>query len=70
MFPTPPSLEQHAAFSPIMTYRDTPSHEPVGPSVGQDQSGSSQSNNQLADFKMEVEEDMTSTKAEDVRLRV
>ncbi|XP_067261608.1 mediator of RNA polymerase II transcription subunit 13-like isoform X1 [Chanodichthys erythropterus] len=66
MFPTPPSLEQHAAFSPIMTYRDTPSHEPVGPSVGQDQSGSSQSNNQLADFKMEVEEDMTSTKAEDL----
>uniref|UniRef100_A0A672ZJ46 Mediator of RNA polymerase II transcription subunit 13 n=1 Tax=Sphaeramia orbicularis TaxID=375764 RepID=A0A672ZJ46_9TELE len=24
MFPTPPSLEQHPAFSPIMTYRDTP----------------------------------------------
>ncbi|KAK7895638.1 hypothetical protein WMY93_020963 [Mugilogobius chulae] len=28
MFPTPPSLEQHPAFSPIMTYRDTPSQEP------------------------------------------
>uniref|UniRef100_A0A672ZGT8 Mediator of RNA polymerase II transcription subunit 13 n=1 Tax=Sphaeramia orbicularis TaxID=375764 RepID=A0A672ZGT8_9TELE len=27
MFPTPPSLEQHPAFSPIMTYRDTPSQE-------------------------------------------
>uniref|UniRef100_A0A671YVW6 Mediator of RNA polymerase II transcription subunit 13 n=1 Tax=Sparus aurata TaxID=8175 RepID=A0A671YVW6_SPAAU len=32
MFPTPPSLEQHPAFSPIMTYRDTPSQEPpTGP---------------------------------------
>uniref|UniRef100_A0A8D3BQ43 Mediator of RNA polymerase II transcription subunit 13 n=1 Tax=Scophthalmus maximus TaxID=52904 RepID=A0A8D3BQ43_SCOMX len=27
MFPTPPSLEQHPAFSPIMTYRDTPSQD-------------------------------------------
>uniref|UniRef100_A0A671Q392 Mediator of RNA polymerase II transcription subunit 13 n=1 Tax=Sinocyclocheilus anshuiensis TaxID=1608454 RepID=A0A671Q392_9TELE len=36
MFPTPPSLEQHAAFSPIMTYRDTPSQEPAGPAAVHD----------------------------------
>uniref|UniRef100_A0A8C2CM66 Mediator of RNA polymerase II transcription subunit 13 n=1 Tax=Cyprinus carpio TaxID=7962 RepID=A0A8C2CM66_CYPCA len=38
MFPTPPSLEQHAAFSPIMMYRDTPSQEPVGAAVAHDHS--------------------------------
>uniref|UniRef100_A0A8C4EAE3 Mediator of RNA polymerase II transcription subunit 13 n=1 Tax=Dicentrarchus labrax TaxID=13489 RepID=A0A8C4EAE3_DICLA len=36
MFPTPPSLEQHPAFSPIMTYRDTPSQEPAAPSGAAD----------------------------------
>uniref|UniRef100_A0A8D0D4T2 Mediator of RNA polymerase II transcription subunit 13 n=1 Tax=Sander lucioperca TaxID=283035 RepID=A0A8D0D4T2_SANLU len=36
MFPTPPSLEQHPAFSPIMTYRDTPSQEPPAPSGAAD----------------------------------
>uniref|UniRef100_A0A8C2A6M6 Mediator of RNA polymerase II transcription subunit 13 n=1 Tax=Cyprinus carpio TaxID=7962 RepID=A0A8C2A6M6_CYPCA len=42
MFPTPPSLEQHAAFSPIMMYRDTPSQEPVGAAVAHDQPSCSQ----------------------------
>ncbi|CAL1569307.1 unnamed protein product [Knipowitschia caucasica] len=37
MFPTPPSLEQHPAFSPVMIYRDTPSLEPPGPSGSVDQ---------------------------------
>ncbi|XP_059904789.1 mediator of RNA polymerase II transcription subunit 13-like isoform X3 [Gadus macrocephalus] len=33
MFPTPPSLEQHPAFSPIMTYRDNASLETTAPVV-------------------------------------
>uniref|UniRef100_A0A672RHU6 Mediator of RNA polymerase II transcription subunit 13 n=1 Tax=Sinocyclocheilus grahami TaxID=75366 RepID=A0A672RHU6_SINGR len=65
MFPTPPSLEQHAAFSPIMTYRDTPSQEPAGPAAAHDQPSCSQSNSQIMDFKMDTEEDMT----EDVLVR-
>ncbi|KAK2911437.1 hypothetical protein Q8A67_003570 [Cirrhinus molitorella] len=59
MFPTPPSLEQHAAFSPIVTYRDTPSQEPAGTSGAHDQPSGSQSNSQFTDFKMDMEEDMT-----------
>ncbi|XP_042571821.1 mediator of RNA polymerase II transcription subunit 13-like isoform X4 [Cyprinus carpio] len=59
MFPTPPSLEQHAAFSPIMMYRDTPSQEPAGAAVAHDQPSCSQSNSQITDFKMDMEEEMT-----------
>lgn len=65
MFPTPPSLEQHAAFSPIMMYRDTPSQEPVGAAVAHDQPSCSQSNSQITDFKMDMEEEIT----EDVLVR-
>ncbi|XP_036436074.1 mediator of RNA polymerase II transcription subunit 13-like isoform X4 [Colossoma macropomum] len=67
MFPTPPSLEQHPAFSPIMTYRDTPSQEPPAPSAGLEHPLSAHANSQLIDFKMEVEDGMTSPKAEDTR---
>ncbi|XP_058632229.1 mediator of RNA polymerase II transcription subunit 13-like isoform X2 [Onychostoma macrolepis] len=56
MFPTPPSLEQHAAFSPIMTY--TPSQEPAGPPAAPDQPS-----DQITNFKTDLEEDM----CEDVR---
>uniref|UniRef100_A0A8C2CRU9 Mediator of RNA polymerase II transcription subunit 13 n=1 Tax=Cyprinus carpio TaxID=7962 RepID=A0A8C2CRU9_CYPCA len=65
MFPTPPSLEQHAAFSPIMMYRDTPSQEPVGAAVAHDQPSCSQSNSQITDFKMDMEEEIK----EDVLVR-
>ncbi|XP_049330535.1 mediator of RNA polymerase II transcription subunit 13-like isoform X2 [Astyanax mexicanus] len=67
MFPTPPSLEQHPAFSPNMTYRDTPSQEPPAPSAGVEHPLSAHANSQLNDFKMEVEDGMSSPKAEDAR---
>lgn len=58
MFPTPPSLEQHAAFSPIVTYRDTPSQEPSGPSAAHDQPSSSQFNSQFMDMEEDIAEDV------------
>ncbi|KAG9353874.1 hypothetical protein JZ751_011998 [Albula glossodonta] len=67
MFPTPPSLEQHPAFSPIMTYRDTPSQEPPAPVVGSDHPPAPQSSAPMAEFRMEVEEGMASPKPEDIR---
>ncbi|XP_030624819.1 mediator of RNA polymerase II transcription subunit 13-like isoform X2 [Chanos chanos] len=67
MFPTPPSLEQHPAFSPIMTYRDTPCQEPPTSSAVLDHPPGPITNTQLAEFKMEVEECMASPKAEDIR---
>ncbi|XP_028828853.1 mediator of RNA polymerase II transcription subunit 13-like isoform X3 [Denticeps clupeoides] len=67
MFPTPPSLEQHPAFSPIMTYRDTPSQEPPPPSMMLEHPQGPLSCNQLTDFRMEVEEGLASPKPEDIR---
>ncbi|KAM6985077.1 mediator of RNA polymerase II transcription subunit 13-like [Aplochiton taeniatus] len=67
MFPTPPSLEQHPAFSPIMTYRDTPSQEPPAPSAGVDHPLGPLSSAQLTDYRMEVEEGMASPKPEDIK---
>uniref|UniRef100_A0A8C7UUH2 Mediator of RNA polymerase II transcription subunit 13 n=1 Tax=Oncorhynchus mykiss TaxID=8022 RepID=A0A8C7UUH2_ONCMY len=66
MFPTPPSLEQHPAFSPIMTYRDTPSQEPPAPSGGSDHPLGPLSSTQLQEYRMEVEEGMASPKHEDI----
>ncbi|KAK6305282.1 mediator of RNA polymerase II transcription subunit 13-like isoform X3 [Coregonus clupeaformis] len=67
MFPTPPSLEQHPAFSPIMTYRDTPSQEPPAPSGGSDHPLGPLSSTQLQEYRMEVEEGMASPKPEDIK---
>uniref|UniRef100_A0A673YU21 Mediator of RNA polymerase II transcription subunit 13 n=1 Tax=Salmo trutta TaxID=8032 RepID=A0A673YU21_SALTR len=67
MFPTPPSLEQHPAFSPIMTYRDTPSQEPPAPSAGSDHPLGPLSSTQLQEYRMEVEEGMASPKPEDIK---
>ncbi|KAJ7987316.1 hypothetical protein DPEC_G00337460 [Dallia pectoralis] len=67
MFPTPPSLEQHPAFSPIMSYRDTPSQEPPAPSGGSDQLLCPLSSTQLLEYRMEVEEGMASPKPEDIK---
>ncbi|XP_076868110.1 mediator of RNA polymerase II transcription subunit 13-like isoform X2 [Brachyhypopomus gauderio] len=66
MFPTPPSLEQHPAFSPIM-YRDTPSQEPPAMLAGAEHPHNAHTNSHLSDFKMEVEDSMASPKAEDIR---
>lgn len=68
MFPTPPSLEQHPAFSPIMTYRDTPSQEPPIPSGAADHLLSLAST-QLPEYKMETEEGVASPRQEDIKVR-
>ncbi|KAJ8346902.1 hypothetical protein SKAU_G00283030 [Synaphobranchus kaupii] len=67
MFPTPPSLEQHPAFSPIMSYRDTPSQEPPAPPSGSEHPPARPSSAPLSEFRMEVDECMASPKAEDIR---
>uniref|UniRef100_A0A3Q4B4R3 Mediator of RNA polymerase II transcription subunit 13 n=1 Tax=Mola mola TaxID=94237 RepID=A0A3Q4B4R3_MOLML len=59
MFPTPPSLEQHPAFSPIMTYRDTPSQEPPVPSAAADHLPPLAST-QLTEYRMDIEEGVAS----------
>ncbi|XP_029024183.1 mediator of RNA polymerase II transcription subunit 13-like isoform X2 [Betta splendens] len=66
MFPTPPSLEQHPAFSPIMTYRDTPSQEAPAPSGAADHLPPFAST-QLAELRMEVEEAMASPRQDDLK---
>ncbi|XP_069571315.1 mediator of RNA polymerase II transcription subunit 13-like isoform X1 [Brachyistius frenatus] len=66
MFPTPPSLEQHPAFSPIMTYRDTPSQEPPAPSGAADHLPSLAST-QFTEYRMELEEGLASPRQEDIK---
>lgn len=67
MFPTPPSLEQHPAFSPNMTYRDTPSQEPPSHPAGLEHPLSTHPNSQPSDFKIEMEDGGISPKADDLR---
>ncbi|XP_019127277.1 mediator of RNA polymerase II transcription subunit 13-like isoform X4 [Larimichthys crocea] len=69
MFPTPPSLEQHPAFSPIMTYRDTPSQEPPAPSGAADHLPPSAST-QLTEYRMEIEEGMASPRQDDFKPQI
>uniref|UniRef100_A0A667YDZ0 Mediator of RNA polymerase II transcription subunit 13 n=1 Tax=Myripristis murdjan TaxID=586833 RepID=A0A667YDZ0_9TELE len=69
MFPTPPSLEQHPAFSPIMTYRDTPSHEPPAPIGAPDHPLGPLTSSQLTEYRMEIEEGAASPKQEDIKVR-
>lgn len=68
MFPTPPSLEQHPAFSPNMTYRDTPSQEPPAPTAGQEHPTGPMPATQLTDFRMELEEGLASPRPEDIKV--
>ena len=68
MFPTPPSLEQHPAFSPITPYRDTPSQEPPAPSGVADHL-SSLASNQITEYKMDLEEGLASPRQDDVKVR-
>lgn len=67
MFPTPPSLEQHPAFSPIMTYRDTPSQEPPAPSGAADHLLPLASTH-LTEYRMETDESMVSPRQEDLKV--
>ncbi|XP_018518407.1 mediator of RNA polymerase II transcription subunit 13-like isoform X4 [Lates calcarifer] len=69
MFPTPPSLEQHPAFSPIMTYRDTPSQEPPAPSGAADHLPPLAST-QLTEYRMEMDESMASPRQEDIKPQI
>ncbi|XP_051269294.1 mediator of RNA polymerase II transcription subunit 13-like isoform X2 [Dicentrarchus labrax] len=69
MFPTPPSLEQHPAFSPIMTYRDTPSQEPAAPSGAADHLPPLAST-QFTEYRMETEEGMASPRQEDIKPQI
>uniref|UniRef100_A0A147A2N0 Mediator of RNA polymerase II transcription subunit 13 n=1 Tax=Fundulus heteroclitus TaxID=8078 RepID=A0A147A2N0_FUNHE len=66
MFPTPPSLEQHPAFSPITAYRDTPSQEPPAPSGVTDYLASLASA-QLTEYVMEMEEGAASPRQDDIK---
>ncbi|KAG7499347.1 mediator of RNA polymerase II transcription subunit 13-like isoform X2 [Solea senegalensis] len=69
MFPTPPSLEQHPAFSPIMTYRDTLSTEPPAPVGAADQLPPLAST-QLIEYRMETDEGMASPRQEDIKPQI
>lgn len=68
MFPTPPSLEQPPAFSPITTYRDTPSQEPPVPGGAADHLLPLTSAH-LPEYKMETEEGVASPPLEDNKVR-
>uniref|UniRef100_A0A8C7ZA87 Mediator of RNA polymerase II transcription subunit 13 n=1 Tax=Oryzias sinensis TaxID=183150 RepID=A0A8C7ZA87_9TELE len=67
MFPTPPSLEQHPAFSPITPHRDTPSLEPPVPSGVADHLPPLASF-QLAECRMEMEESVASPGQDDIKV--
>lgn len=68
MFPTPPSLEQPPAFSPITTYRDTPSQEPpVSGGAGDHLLPLTSAH--LPEYKMETEEGVASPPLEDNKVR-
>lgn len=68
MFPTPPSLEHHPAFSPITPYRDTPSQEPPAPSGVADHLPSLAST-QITEYKMDLEEGLASPRQDDIKVR-
>lgn len=68
MFPTPPSLEQHPAFSPATTYRDTPSQEPPVHSGAADHLLPLASS-QFTEYRMEMDEGLASPGMEDLKVR-
>ncbi|XP_075900892.1 mediator of RNA polymerase II transcription subunit 13-like isoform X4 [Nelusetta ayraudi] len=70
MFPTPPSLEQHPAFSPIMTYRDTPSQEPPASGAAAGDHLPPLASTQLADYRMETDEGVASPRQEDIKPQI
>lgn len=68
MFPTPPSLEQHPAFSPVMNYKDGVSSETVT-SLGMMESPVvSMVPTHLTEFRMEVEDGLGSPKPEEIKV--
>uniref|UniRef100_A0A8C0VH24 Mediator of RNA polymerase II transcription subunit 13 n=1 Tax=Cyanistes caeruleus TaxID=156563 RepID=A0A8C0VH24_CYACU len=67
MFPTPPSLEQHPAFSPVMSYKDGISSETVTALGMMESPMVNMVPTQLAEFKMEVEDGLGSPKPEEIK---
>lgn len=68
MFPTPPSLEQHPAFSPVMNYKDGISSETVTALGMMESPMVNMVPTQLAEFKMEVEDGLGSPKPEEIKV--
>ncbi|XP_063769367.1 mediator of RNA polymerase II transcription subunit 13-like isoform X2 [Pseudophryne corroboree] len=67
MFPTPPSLEQHPAFSPIMMYKDSVGSD-TATALGMMESPMVNfTSMQHVEFKMEVEEGLCSPKPEEIK---
>jgi hypothetical protein len=70
MFPTPPSLEQHPAFSPVMNYKDGINSETVTALGMMESPMVSMVSTHLTDFKMEVEDGLGSPKPEEIKVTV
>lgn len=70
MFPTPPSLEQHPAFSPVMNYKDGISSETVSALGMMESPMVSMVSTHLTEFKMEVEDGLGSPKPEEIKVIV
>lgn len=68
MFPTPPSLEQHPAFSPVMNYKDGISSETVTALGMMESPMVSMVSTQLTEFKVEVEDGLGSPKPEEIKV--
>lgn len=68
MFPTPPSLEQHPAFSPVMSYKDGINSETVTTLGMMESPMVNMVPTQLAEFKMEVEDGLGSPKPEEIKV--
>lgn len=68
MFPTPPSLEQHPAFSPVMNYKDGVSSETVTALGMMESPVVSMVPTHLTEFRMEVEDGSGSPKPEEIKV--
>lgn len=67
MFPTPPSLEQHPAFSPIMVYKDGVGSDTATTLSMMESPMVNFVSMQHTEFKMEVEEALGSPKPEEIK---
>ncbi|XP_075069949.1 mediator of RNA polymerase II transcription subunit 13-like isoform X2 [Mixophyes fleayi] len=67
MFPTPPSLEQHPAFSPIMMYKDSVGSDTTTALGMMESPMVNLTSMQHTEFKMEVEEGLCSPKPEEIK---
>lgn len=68
MFPTPPSLEQHPAFSPVMNYKDGVNSETVTALGMMESPVVSMVPTHLTEFRMEVEDGLGSPKPEEIKV--